>query len=79
MTKTDEQATTVTIDRHGLVRVDQVVLFKMIQCNNEPWIVVQDRNRQRSCVRGTNQIQVPLDALVAKLVKEDEKKGRTRQ
>ena len=76
MTKTDPTAATVTIDRRGLVRIDEIPVFEMVQCDGEWWLVVKDRNRQRSCVRGTNLVQVPLDVLVAKLMKEDERKGR---
>lgn len=78
MTRIDPTASTVTIDRRGLVRVDQIAVFAMIWCDGEWWVVVQDRDRQRSRVRGTKKVRVPLDVFVAKLVKQDERKGRVR-
>lgn len=77
--KIDPTAATVTIDQRGIVRVDEIAVFGMVLCDGEWWVIVQDRNRQRSRVRGTNQVRVPLDVLVAKLMKRNERKGKGRQ
>ena len=76
MIKIDPTATTVTIDPRGLVCIDGIPMFKMAQCDGEWWLIVKDRNIERSCVRRTDLVRVPLDVLVAKLMKEDERKGR---
>lgn len=75
MTKIDKTADTVTVDNGGLVRVDQIAVFALTMCDGQLWAVVRDRNRQRSCARGDNQVRVPVNALVEKVTREYKKTG----
>jgi hypothetical protein len=72
VSKIDHTAQTVTIDRDGLVRVDGVVVFRLIHRGDTLFAQFLDSDRLRSQCRGARYIEVPWDALAEKLVR----KGR---
>ena len=72
MSKIDHTAQTVTIDREGLVRVDGVVVFRLLTRGGILFAQFLDSDRLRSQCRGARYIEVPWDALAEKLTR----KGR---
>ena len=70
-TKVDLDGRTLSIGEDGLIRIDKIVLAKLILTPNDGiYIQVFDRDRMRSACRGTRLVTIPLDVLVGKLREE---------
>jgi len=63
----DPRAETVEIDQSGMVRVDGPPQFRRIVRGGRVWVQFADRDRMRSACRGTRLVEIPLDALAARL------------
>lgn len=70
MSLIDAKASTITVNYAGILRIDEIVLFRLEVRDGEVWVQLQDRDRRRSTRRGNARVEVPLDLFIAKLVKE---------
>lgn len=68
MSKIDRQADTVRVDGRGIVRMDEVPLFRLVADDGMLWIEVKDGVGPRCAVRGDECIWVPFGEFIAKLV-----------
>jgi len=67
MTKFDPLCKTVTVDPHGLVRVDGIPVFRRLVQGGEVLLEFRDRDRLRARAMNRETICVPLDELVTRL------------
>jgi hypothetical protein len=74
VTKVDSSGSSVTISEKGVVRIDEIPVFAIRWYDGVPWVQVRDRNRQRCRVRGAQCVEVSWDSVMAKVVKETEKR-----
>lgn len=72
----DHTAATVTVDDEGLVRVSGAVMFRRVVRDGELWLQFYDRDRMRSQARGSRLIEVEFDALMARLIKDVERREK---
>lgn len=65
MVKVDVEAKTVKIDPNtSLVRVDGIILFRRVLRDSGVILQFKDSDRLRSRRRGTEYVEVPLEAFV---------------
>lgn len=65
MAKIDPDGECVAVDQiTGLVRVDNVPVFKVMTTNHGIYLQFYDGDKMRSEYRGSQYIEVPLDLLV---------------
>jgi len=57
----------VEVGNDGLVRVDGIIAFRVVNRQGEPCIQFCDQDRLRSTCRGTRYVEVPLETLTSKL------------
>lgn len=76
MTKLDTSGSTICVNTKGLVRVDDIVVFAVVVRDSALWLRFCDRNRQRARIRGSRCVEVPLDVVLACLMRESEKRCR---
>jgi hypothetical protein len=66
--KTDTRAETVKVDPDtSLMRVDGIIICKVVEKCGEIYLQFKDGDRMRSRCRGTAFVEVPLEALAGVL------------
>ncbi len=60
-----EQQHGLTCDGRGLVRLDDIPLFRLVCRNGRVMVVVRDASGMRAKMRGTDIVTVPLESFIA--------------
>jgi hypothetical protein len=69
MTKLDLTGSCITVNGSDVLCVDGIKVLRLVERDNAPWVQFCDRNRERCRIRGSNCVEIPLDAFVSRIVK----------
>jgi hypothetical protein len=65
--KIDRSGASLDCTQSGLICVDGAPLFRLVVREGAVWVLVRDQHRERSAIRGTDLVMIPLSVLVALL------------
>lgn len=66
--KVDPVGRTIRISAGGLVRIDEIAIARLIRRPDGVYLQVRDQNRARSITRGTEYVEVRIEALLKTLL-----------
>ncbi len=61
--KVDETGKTVRVTEDGLVKIDGITAFRIVERNGIFYMQFCDHDRMRSSCRGTRYVEVPIEVL----------------
>lgn len=57
----------ITKDLDGIIRVDDIILLRVVDRGGKPYVQVKDYDRRRIKCRHTYFVEIPLEIFIAKL------------
>lgn len=69
MTKIDSVGSCLTVNGSDILCVDGIKVFRIVTRDGTPWLQFCDRNRERCRIRGSDCVEIPLDAFLARIIK----------
>lgn len=59
----------ITKDHDGMIRVDDITVFRIVEHDGKPYVQIKDHNRQRIKCRHSWFVEIPMEIFIARLIR----------
>jgi hypothetical protein len=59
----------ITKDLDGIIRVDDINVFRIVEHDGKPFVQIKDYNRQRIKCRHSYFVEIPMEIFIARLIR----------